>query len=480
MGTIRKRGEKWTVDYTDGAGQRRRFDVVSKEEAVRELARRTIESGQALPRALLNPNITIREYFGSQGSPTTAATGWMAALGALVKPRTRGLYADLGRLYVLPALGHLKVRQVHRAHIRAFVVTLLENKKLARNTVRTIIGATRSMFSAAVEDGIIMTNPTVGVVKKMKLGRAYDEEDDNIKPFTIEQLARFLAVAQAEEPWFYPLFATMALAGLRLGEALGLKWAGIDRVQREIRVGRTLAPAAKNLTLNDRLGSPKSGAARTVDMNALLVDVLEEAENAARVEAMRRGNGGTLSEFAFTTRMHGVPLDDRRCREVFARVLRRAGLPSHHTPHCLRHTFCALLLAEGVPVTYVMTQAGHSSIDVTVRYYGRWIPKTDRSFIDRINGKLTPARTALVAAGGGTPVADADAGRLNPSQDQGRRGDFPKDLEADPLWPSIHAANFSDSARRSRERSHSAGCPPRRQWRSRRGSNRPRHRPNPI
>jgi integrase len=336
LGTIRKRGKKkWTVDYTDGAGQRRRFDLSSKEEAGRELARRTIESGQAVPLAMLNPNITVREYFGAAGTTTTPATGWMAALGALVKPRTRRLYANIGRLYVLPALGHLKVRQVHRAHTRAFVVTLLENKRLARNTVRTIIGSARSMFAAAVEDGIIVTNPTVGIVRKMKLGRAYDEEDDDIKPFTIEQLARFLEVAQIEEPWFYPLFATMALAGLRLGEALALKWAGIDRAQREIRVARTLAPLAKDLTLADRLGSPKSGSARTVDMNDLLVEVFREVEAAARVESLRRGT--TQPEFVFTTQARGVLLDDRRVREVFARVLRRAGLPSHHTPHCLRH-----------------------------------------------------------------------------------------------------------------------------------------------
>ena len=454
MGTIRKRGKKtWTVDYTDGAGQRRRFDVSSKDEAARELARRTIESGQALPRTLLNPNITVREYFGAAGSATAPATGWIAALGALVKPRTRRLYATLGRLYLLPALGHLKVRQVHRAHIRAFVVTLLENQKLARNTVRTVLGSARSMFAAAVEDGIIVTNPTVGVVRKMKLGRAYDEEDDDIKPFTIEQLARFFETAQTEEPWFYPLFATMALAGLRLGEALALKWAGIDRAQREIRVARTLAPSAKDLTLHDRLGSPKSGAARTVDMNGLLVDVFRELEDSQRIEALRRGDGGTRPEFAFTTQARGVLLDDRRVREVFARVLRRANLPSHHTPHCLRHSFCALLLAEGVPVTYVMTQAGHSSIDVTVRYYGRWIPKTDRSFIDRINGKLAPARTALAAAATGGEVAGEDAGRLRPSQDRSQSRGFLKDLEARPLWPSIHAENSSDSAPRSPARS---------------------------
>jgi hypothetical protein len=53
-----------------------------------------------------------------------------------------------------------------------------------------------------------------------------------------------------------------------------------------------------------------------------------------------------------------------------------------------------------------MEQGGHSSIDVTVREYGAWIPKSDRSLIDRMNGHLAPARAALMAAaGGGAPTA---------------------------------------------------------------------------
>jgi hypothetical protein len=48
----------------------------------------------------------------------------------------------------------------------------------------------------------------------------------------------------------------------------------------------------------------------------------------------------------------------------------------------------------------VMSQAGHSSIDTMVRYYRRWIPKSDRSLIDRLNVQLFPAQAALAAASG--------------------------------------------------------------------------------
>jgi integrase len=141
----------------------------------------------------------------------------------------------------------------------------------------------------------------------MKLGRAQEgAEAEEVKPFTAEQLARFLEAARVYKTWLYPLFAMMALAGLRLGEALALKWASVDREQREIRVARTLAPSAKDLDQSDRLGTPKSGKARTVDMNVTLVDVLREHEQAAKAAALQRGAGGVLPAFVFTTQRRGV------------------------------------------------------------------------------------------------------------------------------------------------------------------------------
>lgn len=185
-------------------------------------------------------------------------------------------------------------------------------------------------------------------------------------------------------------------------------------------------------------------------------------ERAAKAAALARGTGG-LPLFTFTTRQRGVPLDDRRVREVFARILRHAGLPTHHTPHHLRHTFYVLLLSDGVPVTYVMTQAGHSSIDTTVRYYGRWIPKSDRALIDRINAKLAPAQALLAAAGGGSSQ--------DVSSEPGNRK-IASNSDGGVLRPSTHAGNFSGSGPRSPALSPSASCrsPKRRQPRNYRWS----------
>jgi hypothetical protein len=66
------------------------------------------------------------------------------------------------------------------------------------------------------------------------------------------------------------------------------------------------------------------------------------------------------------------------------RVLNLAGLPAHFTPHSLRHTFCSLLVSEGVSPVYVQQQAGHQNIQMTVSVYGSWFATKAPGAMDRL------------------------------------------------------------------------------------------------
>jgi site-specific recombinase XerD len=46
--------------------------------------------------------------------------------------------------------------------------------------------------------------------------------------------------------------------------------------------------------------------------------------------------------------------------KAFKRVVKGAGLPLHHSPHDLRHTFASLLLQQGESVQYVQRMLGHA------------------------------------------------------------------------------------------------------------------------
>jgi integrase len=55
-----------------------------------------------------------------------------------------------------------------------------------------------------------------------------------------DQLEHFLAVTAEKEPCLYPLFMLMGRTGIRLGEALALKWDDVHFAKRELRVERAV------------------------------------------------------------------------------------------------------------------------------------------------------------------------------------------------------------------------------------------------
>jgi len=50
------------------------------------------------------------------------------------------------------------------------------------------------------------------------------------------------------------------------------------------------------------------------------------------------------------------------------RYLAAAGLTTHYSPHCLRHTFATHLLNAGVALEILQELMGHHSIALTLRY----------------------------------------------------------------------------------------------------------------
>ena len=82
------------------------------------------------------------------------------------------------------------------------------------------------------------------------------------------------------------------------------------------------------------LETPKSGHGRTVDMSKRLVEVLARWDVERKADQLRRGWTEQPSLFYSDA---GTLFDDSNIRKLMARVLQKAGLPRHFTPHCLRH-----------------------------------------------------------------------------------------------------------------------------------------------
>jgi integrase len=139
-----------------------------------------------------------------------------------------------------------------------------------------------------VDDGALRTNPAIGLRRRLRIFREAAASREEPKAMTRAPLATFLEVARTRECGMFPLLFLLARTGLRLGEALALQWSDVDVRGREIRVRRTLDLNAGG-TLERRLGTPKGGKTRRVDMSHELSVVLRQCQQDRRAEALRRG-----------------------------------------------------------------------------------------------------------------------------------------------------------------------------------------------
>lgn len=153
------------------------------------------------------------------------------------------------------------------------------------------------------------------------------------------------------------LLATLVFAGLRIGEALALRWQDVDLAGGHLRVG-----AAKT-----------AAGVREVDLLPALRGELAEHKAGARdarpdalVFATSEGTPQTATNVRRRVLAKAVEKADERLAKAEA-----SPLPERLTPHSLRRTFASLLFALGRTAPEVMDQLGHTDPKLTLRIYAR-------------------------------------------------------------------------------------------------------------
>jgi integrase len=162
---------------------------------------------------------------------------------------------------------------------------------------------------------------------------------------------------------FRPVAAACAFAGLRLSEALGLRWRDIDLKASTLTVAAQLGPDGTRVPLKT------AASAASVPLLPRLAAELREHRSRVAGQSLPRVSPDAL---VFTT-SHGRPHGRRNVLRAVYAAGDAAGLNGEERErvgvHDLRHSFVAMALAAGLTLPEAAALARHANPRVTATVY---------------------------------------------------------------------------------------------------------------
>lgn len=208
---------------------------------------------------------------------------------------------------------------------------------------------------------IINNNPLDKVIKPKS-----KEIQKKENYYTKEELNKFLTVAKKDSSQvFHTLAHTIAYTGLRIGEALALRWYDINFKDKMISVNHTL------VTIDGKqvLQSPKTKASkRIILVDQYTLKLLKDWQLKQKKEFFKLGKPYLHDENFIFTNSTGMVYTPTEIGKILRRLIKRNNLKLI-SPHGLRHTHASLLFESGIQPKEISDRLGHNNIKTTLDLY---------------------------------------------------------------------------------------------------------------
>ena len=214
-----------------------------------------------------------------------------------------------------------------REEVRAFLVDLVEDKKVSWPYYRQVLAALRYLYRHVLRRGEVVEDVR-GPRPEKKLPIV----------LSVEEVSRFFKALPSLRHRTILMLAYGA--GLRVGEAVRVRLADIDRQRKVLRVSQ---------------GKGKKD--RYTVLSPVLLEMLDRYCWAARPE-----------DLLFTTRSKDRPIAVSTVQGVCKQAQKDAGIDKTVTPHTLRHSFATHLLEAGTNLRVIQVMLGHASPRTTAIY----------------------------------------------------------------------------------------------------------------
>ena len=200
---------------------------------------------------------------------------------------------------------------------------------------------------------IISADPGIGIRLPSRYNVAKPER--LIEAYTDEEQTALRSVLSGRQRNGYAAIALMIETGLRVGEALALRWQDVQLTRKRIYVRNTVVRLAnrKQSFIQDSVKSESSR--RTIPLTPEAISILEQ-------QYARR-----TSEWVFTND-DGERLSYEALRYQTRKACDEAGI-EFRGEHVFRHTFATNCYHKGIDVKILSRLLGHADVNITYNLY---------------------------------------------------------------------------------------------------------------
>lgn len=281
------------------------------------------------------------------------------------------------RLHIKPEFENKRIMKIRRNEIKQWIKSYVDKKdkkgksKYSFGSCLKYLSIMKSILHYAVHDlEILEKSPAVKLRVPVK-DVTEKKEKEKIKYFSLEELNTLLDFMKDYKhqrfegyPLYYMLMYFLSRTGLRISEALALRWSDIKGTQLIVE-RQTSRDDNNNLVLTTL---KNTSSYRTIGLEDEILKELKkfkiiQSEIILGSSTFRRNEDGIIFQNYL-----GNYLTPSTVRDTIKDYCKKAGVVYKGT-HGFRHTHAVLLLESGASLVFVSKRLGHKTIKTTADTY---------------------------------------------------------------------------------------------------------------